>query len=349
MFVSCYNTYLAIIDRKIVQKFLCEYYEDDAPPVATEDDLIEAGFEPHRQVVTRVGFFKKGKGYLSASPDLSEAYCPHMERCETFRLIDLEMLPPRVPEFPEQEHIAHQIHQIGIFPKEPGVYPKAFIENRNNIVSLNQNYTFYFWSEGGYYDIETFIKENYGDEFLKYYQSISPDYLAARADFFRYLCLYAVGGVYLDLKTVISYPLDLVVQPDDRFLLSFWYHGARMHREIEHISYGEYEQYYIICAAGHPLMRRIIQQVMCSIALYKKAIHGVGAYGILRVTGPLLYSMVIHEYRGRYEDKVRQIHSYSNGIEYTIFEDTAAHHEPVGKETHYSRRSSAIINGRMLD
>ncbi|MCL1513609.1 hypothetical protein DTJ15_05240 [Parasaccharibacter sp. TMW 2.1891] len=348
MFVSRYNTYLAVIDREIVQKFLCTYYEDDAPPAATEDDIETAGFEVHRQVVTRVGFYRKGQGYLSARPDLSNGYSNVMQDRETFRLIDPSILPPPVPEMPEEAHIAHKIHQIGIFPKEPGVYPEAFIENRNNIVALNQNYTFYFWSEGGYYDIEEFIQKHYGEEILKYYRAISPDYLAARADFFRYLCLYAIGGVYLDLKTAMSYPLDLVVRPEDRFLLSFWCHGARPHTEIEHIPYGEYEQYYIICAAGHPLMRRIIQQVLCSIALYKRPIHGTGAYGILRVTGPLLYSMIVHEYRDRYEDIVRQIHSFSNGIEYTIFDDNMAHHEHVGKDTHYSRRESNIINSEML-
>ncbi|MCA3362157.1 MAG: hypothetical protein INF74_09420, partial [Roseomonas sp.] len=49
-------------------------------------------------------------------------------------------------------------------------------------------------------DCERFIRENYDAETFKLFRSIHPDYGAARADFFRYLLLYRLGGVYLDIK-----------------------------------------------------------------------------------------------------------------------------------------------------
>ena len=45
--------------------------------------------------------------------------------------------------------------------------------------------------------IETLIRERLGSEIYGFYQRINPIYGAARADFFRYLLMYAQGGIYL--------------------------------------------------------------------------------------------------------------------------------------------------------
>lgn len=64
-------------------------------------------------------------------------------------------------------------------------------------------------------DIEAFIRESYGDEILAYYHRIDRRYGAARADLFRYLLLYRLGGVYLDIKSTTVRPLDEVLRPDE--------------------------------------------------------------------------------------------------------------------------------------
>ncbi|MXV44686.1 hypothetical protein GS501_06470 [Saccharibacter sp. 17.LH.SD] len=342
MFISCFNTYLVCQNGKIGHKFLCAYY-DDASSVATEDDLKQAGFEIRHLEKSRLAFFKVDEGYLAVHPDLSTTFYHGVGRREIFRKIDPSILPPPIPVMKLRNRISKNIHQYGVFPSNPGQYPEIFEENRQKITAINPNYNFYFWSEGGKHSVREFILNTYGEEILKYYDSINKEYPSARADLFRLLCIYALGGVYFDLKTTCSYPLDQVIRPDDKYLVSFWYYGMQTHEEVQHITYGEYENYCIICAAGHPIIRHAIQQALCNIRVYDEEIGGVGFYGTLRLAGPLMYSMIIYVYRPQYKDIIRQIHTYSNGIEYTIFSDDAVHRKHYGGRKHYSDIEAPLV------
>lgn len=71
-------------------------------------------------------------------------------------------------------------------------------------------------------DIQQHIGTHFGADVLKAYNSINPLYGAARADFFRYLLMFQDGGVYLDVKSGCTQPLDQVIRPDDELLLSRW-------------------------------------------------------------------------------------------------------------------------------
>lgn len=345
MFVSKYNTYISVEYGHLSHTFLCDYYSSDAPHIAGDDYFLSRRYSIEAVDDGCIALKHETLGYLSLQNDLDVTHVWHIGEYEVFRRIDPSSLPQPIPVFPEATSIARNIHQIGIYHDHPGEYPQTYIKNRNSIVSLNQSFNFHFWSEGGYYDIESFISEQYGEEVLRYYQSISPSYAAARSDLFRYLCLYAVGGVYLDLKSTIVYPLDTILRPDDRFLVSFWYHSGWCHPELNHIPYGgEYEQYYLVCAAGHPLMRRIIQQVLCNIKMYDAKISGIAQYGTLRLTGPVIFSKLVHEYRKKHDDMVRQIHSISNGIAYSIFGDYAKHKLFSSRGKHYSDNLTPIVN-----
>ena len=44
----------------------------------------------------------------------------------------------------------------------------------------------------------------------------------ARADFFRYLLVYQLGGVYLDIKSSLDKPLKDVLRAEDQFILTHW-------------------------------------------------------------------------------------------------------------------------------
>ena len=49
--------------------------------------------------------------------------------------------------------------------------------------------------------IDKYIKNNFSERIYKAYNSINPEYGAAKADFFRYLIIYKEGGIYMDIKT----------------------------------------------------------------------------------------------------------------------------------------------------
>lgn len=159
-------------------------------------------------------------------------------------------------------------------------------------------------------DMLDFIKEHYGSRVLEYYCRINPTYGAARADLFRYLLIYKVGGVYLDIKSSINRPLDEVLKADDRYLLAHWsnkageeFEGFGMYPELSALIDGEFQQWHIAAVSGHPFLRLVIQRVLKNILRYNPVLHDTGRLGVRRLTGPIPYTLAIlselnlHNYR----------------------------------------------------
>lgn len=157
-------------------------------------------------------------------------------------------------------------------------------------------------------DFETYIRDHYGERILSYYLRIDPVYGAARADFFRYLLIYREGGVYLDIKSSLTQPLDQILSLDDQYLLGHWdndpggsYEGWGYHKElIDVLPRGEYQQYYICSVSGHPFLREVIKRVLMNIDSYQIFRVGVGFKGVLRTTGPIAYSLAIEDCRQKH-------------------------------------------------
>ncbi|MES2634959.1 MAG: glycosyltransferase [Pseudomonadota bacterium] len=154
-----------------------------------------------------------------------------------------------------------------------------------------------------FYDDEAvgaFIRQQCPAQIREAFFRINPAYGAARADLFRYALMYLMGGVYLDIKSSASRPLDQVVLGSDQFVLSQWpnrhkqaYVGYGIHPELKMLARGEFQQWHIIAQPGHPYLRGVIRSVLRNIARYDAARDGVGRQGVLRVTGPIAYSLAI--------------------------------------------------------
>ncbi len=149
------------------------------------------------------------------------------------------------------------------------VLPSEIEKNVVNIRTLNPGWEYRLYDDD---DIVEFIKNNYEPFVLGYYNRINPEYGAARADLFRYLLMHKYGGVYLDIKSAPTKPLDTVLMPDDRYLLSHWrngkgerFEGAGLHPELHNIPGGEFQQWHIVAAPGHPFLKAVIKKVLRNI------------------------------------------------------------------------------------
>jgi hypothetical protein len=198
-----------------------------------------------------------------------------------------------IPHFRMGREIPKLIHQTY---KNRDLGPEI-VRNIASLRLLNPGWTYHFYDED---DCVAFIRNEYGAEVLDYYQRIGKEYGAARADLFRYLLIYRLGGVYLDLKSGASKPLDEVLLPDDAYLLSQWHNeggsvfdGWGIHRELRHIAGGEYQQWFIIAAPGHPFLKAVIENVLSNIDRYIPGLHRTGAHAVFRVTGPIAYTLAI--------------------------------------------------------
>lgn len=219
-----------------------------------------------------------------------------------FRFIQEKTYSPRIP------HIIHQTDNA-LRPQD------CYLENIDSLQSLNEGWDYKYYSEKDRLD---FIYAYFGWDALSAYLRLNRLYGAAQADFFRYLCLYQHGGVYLDMKSGSSQPLSSVLREDDHFVISQWdwsipqYFEWGKKAEISHIEGGEYPIWCLICAPGHPLMAKVINQMIASIFFYTPNLHGTGSVATLKVTGPIMFTRVVFNNLNKFD--IRQENILAKGL-----------------------------------
>lgn len=227
-----------------------------------------------------------------------------------------------VPAFPKGQSIPKIIHQT--FYRSD--LPDELQKNVHRLKNLNPGWEYRFYDDNAIID---FLKTNYPPHILNHFESIDSRYGAARADLFRYLLLYKCGGMYLDIKSSATKPLDSVLKEDDEYLLSHWqnkageaYEGWGCHEELNYIQNGEFQQWHIISVPGHPFLKAVIETVLQNIKSYNPALHGVGKHGVLRLTGPIPYTLSI--IKNLHNCKYRLIDSTADlGLAYSVYDKRA--------------------------
>jgi hypothetical protein len=164
----------------------------------------------------------------------------------------------------------------------------------------NEDWSYRFYDDEGGLD---FIRKNYDGRIQKAYARINPVYGAARADFFRYLLMYRVGGIYLDIKSGASAKFDDIVA-NHPYLLSHWDNGpGGTHpgwgQHFTNFPRGEFQQWYIASVPGHVFLRSVIERVLNNIENYSIDRFGVGFEGVINTTGPIAYTLAIAPWLNR--------------------------------------------------
>lgn len=245
-----------------------------------------------------------------------------------------------VPTFVEGVGIPKIIHQT-FYDR---ALPAEIQKNVDKLKGLNPEWEYRFYDDT---DIMNFINSNYPPLVSDYFLRLNKSYGAARADLFRYLLMYKCGGVYLDIKSSSTKPFNGIFQPDDRYLLSFWrnrdgekFEGWGKHDELSDLENGEYQQWHIACAPGHPFLKAVIENVLFNIDKYNPALHGTGKYGVLRLTGPIAYTLAINRLSSKC--KCRVVDSQMDlGFEYSVYQSTS--HKGIFK-THYSALTDSVVS-----
>jgi len=236
-------------------------------------------------------------------------------------------------------HIPRVVYQLAIGYD----VPNSLMAVRERLRAANPGWTFRLLDGDA---VEQFVGAEYGQAMLDRYWRIGPAYDVARADLARYLILYRLGGVYLDLKSTADHPLDQVVPAEERYLLSQW----RNRRGQEHFTWGIHpglddvpggalQQWFIASAPGHPFLDAVIHEVCDRIDRYNPWRDGVGGAGVFEVTGPVPYTQAIwpirhlHPHRLlRDETEAGLVYSVVGGLSHRTL--TAAH---------YARRRAPIV------
>ncbi|MCG7349501.1 glycosyltransferase family 32 protein [Sphingomonas sp. ACRSK] len=235
--------------------------------------------------------------------------------------------------------IPRRLHQIYL----SGEPPAPLRTNVDAIRALNPGWDHCLYNAAA---AERFIADEYGPAVLQRYLAIAPGYGAARADLFRYLLIYRLGGVYLDVKSGADQPFDAVLGPNDTFIVAQWdnapdgtHFNAALHPELRDVPGGEFQQWHVIAAPGHPFLRAVIERVLHLIDSYNPYRVGVGL-NVIRVTGPIPYTLAIAPLLSHHSHR-RIATERAIGLHYSTLGSDDAHKRHF--RGHYSRRRTPIV------
>lgn len=249
----------------------------------------------------------------------------------------------RLPTVAAGNIIPQLLHQIFFRSGEPGAtMPDSLRRNVEELKSSNPGWDHRLWDEAA---MEAFIAEHYGSVVLGYYHRIDPTYGAARADLFRYLLVYRLGGVYLDVKSRFKQPINDVLRLDEHFIVSGWRNkpGEAHAGWGQHVEYGghdiEIQQWHVIASPGHPFLRAVIERVLDNIDRYSVRKTEVGFNGVLRLTGPVAYTLAIAPLLDRHPCTIIANETVI-GLEYSAFE--RMEHQGLLK-LHYIKNTTPVV------
>ena len=228
------------------------------------------------------------------------------------------------------------IHQT--FYKRTGLHPKIE-ENIASLVANNPGWTHNFYTDD---DCVDFIKQHYGQEMLDTYFKINPSYGAARSDLFRYLLIYVVGGVYLDIKSSVAVSLDKLTA-NTEYILTHWTKPAQGIFDKDEPEYGEFQQWHVIAAPKHPFLEAVIDRVVKNIHdPANSKLHG--KLGVIRLTGPVPYTHAILSILKNHPHTWYRSDNQA-GLVYTVMLGNEGHHflYHLKNNAHYSRFQHPII------
>jgi hypothetical protein len=251
---------------------------------------------------------------------------------------------PELPNVVVGTTIPRLLHQT--FPRLD--MPDPLRRNVEELRARNPGWEYRLYDDAA---IESFILQHYGAAILGYYRRINPEYGAARADLFRYLALYRLGGVYLDVKSRFLRPIDEVLRDDDRFIVSRWrngegepHQGWGLHPDLAEFPGGEIQQWHIIAAPGQPFLKAVIDMVLAGIDGYTPYGTGVGWIGVLRLTGPIAYTRAIVPLLSSCPCRTVDNESVL-GLEYSALD--RSDHQSLFKK-HYTRNTDPVVLRRGL-
>jgi mannosyltransferase OCH1-like enzyme len=229
-------------------------------------------------------------------------------------------------------NIVHQTFCSKILPLEI-----ADVIKHNKIICKNCKFIFY-----DDHDCELIIKNNFNDEIYNTYIKINPSYGAMHADFFRYCVLYLYGGIYLDIKSKITYPLFKLIKKDDICILDIPRRNLEPWRKIQ----PTYEQWLLIFAPRHPYLLAVINQIYRYINdnYIPEKINGISLSTkgkILNITGPDSFTKAVNNF-------INNNKILHRNIDYTYFCNLNCHINykkmyKINNKKHYSELNEPLF------
>lgn len=168
-------------------------------------------------------------------------------------------------------------------------------------------------------EIDKYIKYHESEYVYNAFKKINPKFGAVISDLFRYIVIYHEGGLYLDIKSKITKPLDEWVHKK-KLLISFFGNYEEINSVIISKYYkncdkkykSQLSQFSFIYPKKFPILRKLIDYIAQNIYNYKnnyflKILLGNSLYNLYKIfvlTGPWVYSKFMGPYICNNKDKI---------------------------------------------
>ena len=197
--------------------------------------------------------------------------------------------------------------------------PLAILKNINYHKDKNPNWEVKIYDN---HEQEKYILNNF-PEYIKHFKSINEKFIAGRVDLFRYLLMYKEGGVYMDCKSFFNHKIDNFVE-NENFVCVLNSHMST--KDIEGFEMGEISQWVIMTIPKHPIIKKVIKNVIYNIENYDKLIHNgnelinkicaqdtwfefkpkekLPSSRLFLTTGPIVYTQTVEPFFKKYRIKL---------------------------------------------
>ncbi len=232
--------------------------------------------------------------------------------------------------------IPNIIHQTFISTKLP--VEIVNIINKNKKICSNCQFRFYDDN-----DCDIFIKNNFEEKVYNAYKSINDVYGAMKADFFRYCVLYKIGGIYLDIKSIITVHIFKIIKKDDICLLDI----PRNNLEPWRKNSPTYEQWLLMFAPNHPYLLEMINTIVNLIEIkYQPKISGIlnlnSKQKILHITGPDSFTKVINKYKENNNQSLHRCVDYNKFSKLNLLGNRYKNIYSIHNKKHYSEYKESL-------
>jgi len=170
--------------------------------------------------------------------------------------------------------------------------PQSVRHTQERMLAINPGYQHFLFLD---HELDEFVRTNFSTKIFAVFSQLNI--ITAKTDFWRYLVLYRTGGIYLDMDSTVSKPLETLIRPQDEAVIS------------AEGNVGVLVQWAMIFAAQHPLLKKTIDLVVDNVQnnRFPNDIH--------KMTGPTVFTkafdMLYQEQYGTAFDHT-QIHSRTN-------------------------------------
>ena len=165
--------------------------------------------------------------------------------------------------------IPRTVYQTWFTRSLPAEWRKHWREQK----SLNPGYAFELYLDA---EMDDFVRLNFAPRVWKAYSQLNI--ITAKADFWRYLILYKLGGVYIDMDSAIIKPLAVLIEPQDEAIVT-----------LQNSAPTVFAQWALMFAPNHPILNRTISYIVDNIEQRRFA------NSTIDLTGPNVYSRAIND------------------------------------------------------